>query len=184
MPRYQLTEVFQLESHMRARIASIAQPLTDEDRDRRRDWIASRFTYPLRELMIKASRNGRGNLIVTILVVGGGFAVSGVAIAQGKTSSTSTSWWIFSIGLVVALAGGVNQLYRPGYRAKERLSLITQFEEEGWAFANASKPYEAGTRESLALFEDNLSSLLRRATEISAISEPTVSGHKPKSADR
>jgi hypothetical protein len=137
VPKYQLIEVSQFERHILARIATIENTATNGDTSRRKDWIASRFTYPLRELMLKASRNGRSNVLPNLAVVGGGFAASGVAIGnQGNITNHTAGWAVFVIGLLVALAGGLNQLYRPGYRATERSSLVLQLEEEDWAFAN------------------------------------------------
>ena len=174
VPKYQLIEISQLEQHILARISAIEGATATAMGSRRKDWISSRFTYPLRELMLKASRNGRSNVVLNLLVIGGGFATSGVAIAkQGNATNHGAGWAVFAIGLLVALAGGLNQLYRPGYRATERSSLVLQLEEEGWAFANASKPYDKAEPDSIELFDKNISVVLRRAAGIAAQSEPT-----------
>lgn len=178
VPRYQLIEVSQLERHILTRIYGI-EGATMANESLRKDWIASRFTYPLRELMLKAARNGRSNVALNLVVVGGGFATSGVAVAkQGSATSDGLGWAVFAIGLLVALAGGLNQLYRPGYRASERSSLVLQLEEEGWAFANASKPYDKSELESIELFDKNISAVLRRAAGIAAQSVPSSGTRK------
>jgi hypothetical protein len=102
VPTYQLTEVQQLERHILERIKSI---LGDEG-TLYPNWVASRFTYPLRELLWQSSRNSRSHVVLNMIVVAGGFATSGIAAASAGKKETALPWVVFGIGLLVAVAGG------------------------------------------------------------------------------
>jgi len=128
--------------------------------------------------MFQASRNSRGQVFLSMLVIGLGFATSGIAVAHGSGKiSSATSWTIFAFGLVVALAGGLNQLFRPGYRATETSALVIEMKEEGWAFANKKGRYTKKTN-SFQQFDDRVSAILRRAAEIKSLEVRQSPGSK------
>jgi Protein of unknown function (DUF4231) len=182
VPRSELDEVKSLGDHILLRLQRL--PVLDgsesreSQRQRLQDWVNGSFTRPLRALLLQASRNERSHAILNLAVIVGGFATSGIAVAAGSGHrGSNTAWIVFSFGLVVALAGGISQLFRPGYRATQRVTLATELRDEGWAFANASKDYkgkdnlkgsknEGNLEKSFGLFDERVSAINRRSAEI------------------
>jgi hypothetical protein len=173
VPDYQLREVFQIQTHMLERLARIdSKPQADK---RMSDWLASRFTYPLRSLLIQASRGSRVYFGLNLLVVGGGFATSGIAVAAGGGQrGSAASWAVFTLGLLVAVAGGITQLFRPGHRSTERATLAAQLREEGWSFANATGDYASDDQAAFDLLDQRVSEIHRRAAKIAALEDTPV----------
>lgn len=171
VPKYELVEVEQLGELVLSRILAENQ----QSAEVYRPWVASRFTYPLRSLLWQASRNTRGAVILNVLVVAGGFATSGIAVASrsGGKSSSFTLWTVFALGLIVAVAGGMAQLFRPAYRATERTRLSVSLREEGWAFATASGAYAGSVEEALDIFRSKVSEIHQRAAQITALEAAT-----------
>lgn len=177
--RYELVEVEQLGELVTRRIVSDAtmEPSLYSA------WVASRFTFPLRGLLWQASRSTRGAVLLNLLVVAGGFATSGIAVASKGGKSSVSSWIVFTIGLIVAVAGGIAQLFRPAYRASERTSLAVDLREEGWAFATSSGIYDAATREAFEALDQRVTAIHRRAAKVSAI-EPATQAPSQSGARR
>jgi Protein of unknown function (DUF4231) len=177
VPQYQLVEVDRLEEHMRRRLHSLTvaspsqpEPMDEEQLD---DWVAARFTSPMRILLLQASRNSRGHVLLSLVVIAGGFVTSGIAVSTaGVHKHSTTSWIVFSVGLAVALAGGVSQLFRPGHRAAVRAALAIDLREQGWAFVNSTKPYNKPVKIAFELFEQRISEIHRRAAALVEV-EPT-----------
>ena len=166
VPRYELTEVEKLGNHIWERL-SLDQGGQAKETARLKDWVTSRFTEPLRALLVQSSSNMRGHVLLSLIVIGGGFATSGIAVAAGTGhKSSATSWIVFSVGLVVALAGGISQIFRPGYRATQRDTLTRQLREEGWAFAMGTKDYALNDPQAFERFDERVSAIHRRAAEI------------------
>jgi len=164
---YELHEVYQIEDHILERLRDL--PAHIDQQQRLKDWVASRFTYPLRSLLIQAKGNGKYFFVLNTIVVGGGFTTSGIAVAAGANKGSAVAWVIFGLGLLVAIAGGITQVYRPGHRASERLTLVMKLREEGWAFANATGPYSANVEKAFLVFDARLTEFHRQATHISLI---------------
>jgi SRSO17 transposase len=51
------------------------------------------------------------------------------------------SWIVFSVGMVVAIAEGISQIFRPGHRAAQRTTLKIDLREEGWASPCVARQY-------------------------------------------
>jgi len=185
---YELREVHQIEAHILARLATLPprpdQPDPVEQQQRLKDWVASRFTYPLRNLLIQAKGNGKYFFVLNTVVVAGGFATSGIAIAAGADKGSAVAWVIFGFGLLVAVAGGTTQVFRPGHRASERLTLVMKLREEGWAFANAIGVYAGNVERAFVVFDARLTDFHREATHISLIDgdEATITAAKAATA--
>ena len=163
VPQYEIRGVMQLGEHVRAR----AGRLTGPSQDAYRDWIESEFTYPLRALLWATARSRRAYMGLNLLVVAGGFATSGIAIAAGSgTKGSVTSWVVFALGFSVAIVGGVNQQFRPGHRATERNSVTVDMREEGWSFAMGSAEYAGDDAAAFALFQSRVFALQRRIASI------------------
>jgi hypothetical protein len=175
---YELREVYQLEEHILQRLAAL--PPHVDQQQRLKDWVASRFTYPLRSLLIQAKGNGKYFFVLNTIVVAGGFATSGLAVAAGASKGSAVAWVIFGFGLFVAIAGGITQVYRPGHRASERLTLVMKLREEGWAFANATGVYAVDAEKAFRIFDARLTEFHRQATHISLIDgdESTITAAK------
>jgi hypothetical protein len=69
----------------------LTRPLTDDSGNTvvtpttlpgREQWVQYNFARPLLDLFEKAKQNARIYLIVNLLIIGGGFATSGIAIAS------------------------------------------------------------------------------------------------------
>jgi len=139
-----------------------------------RDWVKGRFTRPLCTWLRKTSQNVRSYALLTLIVIAGGFATSGIAVSAGKVAKHSnTSWIVFSIGLIVALSGGLSQIFRPGQRAAKRGALVAELRDEGWDFANSAGAYTGTTAESFKVFAGKVTEIHRRAAEVSAIESET-----------
>jgi hypothetical protein len=167
VPKYEREEVFQLGRHVLSRLKQIKSEASTNDETLLDDWVACRFTYPLRALIFQSSRNSRGQVLLSLIVIGLGFATSGIAVAHGGgTISSTTSWTVFAFGLIVALAGGLSQLFRPGYRASQTISLVIQFREEGWAFANMTGAYASDDDKAFNTFDESISIILKQAAQV------------------
>lgn len=181
VPQYELVEVRQLGELVLDRILSDGTMA----RDVYAPWVASRFTYPLRALLFQANRSSRAAVALNLAVVAGGFATSGIAVAAGGGQRLGSSWIVFSLGLVVAAAGGLAQLFRPAYRSTERTTLAVELREEAWAFATQTGSYALPAREAFERLETRVSAIHRRAAKISALeripdgSEPQGSRSRP-----
>ena len=164
---YELREVYQIERHVLERLRGL--PSRPDQQQRLEDWVASRFTYPLRSLLIQAKGNGKYFFVLNTIVVAGGFTTSGIAVAAGAHKGSAVAWVIFGFGLLVAIAGGITQVYRPGHRASERLTLVMKLREEGWAFANSTGVYAVDVEKAFRIFDARLMEFHREATHISLI---------------
>lgn len=193
-----LVEVDKLGIHIVSRLRDAsAESEASQHQDVLDDWVTARFTNPLSALLRQSNRNVRGNVLLNLVVVGGGFATSGIAVlATGTSNSDGSSpsaavqqqfgsswmpWVVFVIGLLVALAGGISQLFRPGYRGTQRLILAMQMREEGWAFAMRTGDYPIDDSEAFERFNTRVCSIHRRATEIVGL-EPEPATSDPASS--
>lgn len=179
---YELREVYQIETHIIERLGELPSHVNQQQR--LRDWVASRFTFPLRSLLIQAKGNGKYFFVLNTIVVAGGFTTSGIAVAAGAHKGSAVAWIIFGFGLLVAVAGGITQVYRPGHRASERLTLVMKLREEGWAFANATGVYAIDVEKAYRVFDARLTEFHREATHISLIDgdESTITAAKAATA--
>ncbi len=123
-------------------------------------------------------------MLLSLVVVAGGFATSGIAAAAGHGARGSvTSWIIFGIGLVLALVGGANQLFRPSFRANERTSIALDMREEGWAFAMSAGDYEPLLAEPAAAFskfQDRVAEFQRHIVQVSILASEQAASARPK----
>jgi Protein of unknown function (DUF4231) len=136
-------------------------------------WVASRFRYPLRSLLIKANGSSVLYVLLTAVVVAGGFATSGIDAAAGAGKGSGTAWLVFGIGLVVALAGAISQQFRFGYRSSERRSLAVTLREEGWHFVYRVAPY-AQDATAVQVFQFRVDELHRQVAQVSAVESETA----------
>ena len=174
----ELREVDEIGSHILERLLRDLVRVGPGDERRYMDWVTSRFAYPLRALLVRAGSNTRGYLFLNLIVIGGGFATSGIAVAAGTGHKSSTAAWIvFGVGLAVALAGGVSQILRPGFRATQRITLAMELREEGWAFAMGTKDYpEAEPQVAFERFEQRVSNIHRRAAQVIGLEPESRTG--------
>jgi hypothetical protein len=151
----------------------------------RRDWVKYRFEEPLKHLLKQANSNARGHLVTNLVVIAGGFATSGIALAAKGGKGTPVSWVVFAIGLLVALAGGVAQTLRLGQRANQRTALAAELREEGWAFVHRLGPYDPSkVSEPFAEFDRRLSDIHRRASEIAVLEDATAKPRRRSSSQQ
>jgi hypothetical protein len=95
---------------------------------------------------------------------------AGIAAAAGSGHrGSATSWIVFGIGLLLALVGGANQLFRSAYRANERTAVAVELREQGWAFAMASGDYHGDDGTAFAVFRQRVSQLQREIAKIGAL---------------
>lgn len=136
--------------------------------DTQRDWLAHNFRRQAHDLVDKAHGNSRAYVVVNLVVIGGGFATSGIALAARGTSF-NTSWIVFGVGLLVALAGGLSQQFRFGFRSSERRTLVLAFLHEGWHFAMATGAYAGQHEKAWHLFVERIDALNNRAAAVASI---------------
>ena len=184
VPRNELNEVYQLGNHILERLHQ-ERPRGLSD-DSLRDWVTSRFISLLRALLVRASSNTRGYLVLNLVVIGGGFATSGIAVAAGTGHKSSTAAWIvFGVGLAVALAGGISQVFRPGYRATQRTTLAMELQEEGWAFVLKTRDYPG--EDPAVDFErlnQRVSDIHRRAAQVIGLEPESRTGQAAAATGR
>lgn len=169
VPQYELKEVDDLGQHILHRLQGHVD-ISSFDQGQLGDWVDGQFRYPLRNWLRQASQNTRGHVLLNLVVIGGGFATSGIAVAEGTGHKGSNiSWIVFSIGLVVALAGGISQIFRPGFRATQRITLAMELRDEGWYFVNLTRDYKKDTKSAFELFSQRVSDIHRRAAQVAAL---------------
>jgi hypothetical protein len=169
--KFELIEVRQLSAEVLKRMKA----LRPDDADMHKGWVAAEFHYPLRSLLIKAGHNSTFFVWVSMIVIAGGFATSGIAVAGGAEKGSSTAWIIFAIGLIVALAGGIAQIFRFGVRANARRTLALSLREEGWNFVYKEGDY-AKDKEALQKFRARVTEIQRRIAEVASIDSETPPG--------
>jgi hypothetical protein len=112
------------------------------------------------------------HFVVNMAVIAGGFATSGIAVASGKASTSPGNsgdnkvlWVVFAIGLLVAIAGGVSQIFRPGQRSTGRALLAAELLDEGWALHSRHGVYEPSMEAAdlFAQFDQRVGSIRTRA---------------------
>ena len=169
--KFELIEVEQLSDVVLKRMNEV-QP---DAADRHKAWVAAEFRYPLRSLLIKAGHNSTFFVLLSMVVVAGGFATSGIAVAGGAEKGSSLAWVVFAIGLIVALAGGVAQIFRFGTRSNARRTLALNLREEGWNFAYKDGDY-VEDQEALQKFRARVTDIQRRIADVARIDSDTPAG--------
>jgi Protein of unknown function (DUF4231) len=170
VPRFELEEIEQL-SELIVRRLGEWQP---KDAEKHQAWVASRFRYPLRSLLIKANGNAALYVATTLVVVAGGFATSGIAAAAGAAKGSSSAWVVFGIGLLVALAGAISQQFRFGFRSSQRLTLAVSLREEGWHFVYLTGDYSLPTQDAFPLFQTRVDDIHRRMAQVGELETTPV----------
>jgi hypothetical protein len=176
VPALETEEARSLARRVRCRLeGTCATDRTDSDEF---DWVSYRFEGLLLRLLFQAHSSARDHLVVNMVVIGGGFATSGIAVASGSgEQGTLVSWVVFALGLLVALAGGVSQLFRPGQRATNCEALVTQLQDEGWALWSRRGDYKALDAEGLfAAFEERVATIRRRAATLTVLTDSEGQG--------
>ena len=169
--KFELIEVEQLSDEVLKRMNEV-QPNADA---RHKAWVAAEFRYPLRSLLIKAGHNSMFFVLVSIVVVAGGFATSGLAVAGGAEKGSSTAWVVFAIGLIVAMAGAIAQIFRFGVRSNARRALALGLREEGWNFVYKDGDY-AEDKEAMKKFRVRVTDIQRRIADVAKIDSDTQAG--------
>jgi hypothetical protein len=149
---------------------------SDGDAEARKAWLVHNFQQPLEDVLGKAGQNGRRYVLVNVVVIGGGFATSGVAVA-----SRGAGWVVFGIGLAVALAGGLSQQLRFGFRSSESRTLVFAFFNEGWHFVMSTGAYVEKPDDAWARFSERVDALNERAAAVESIESELP--NKPKGAN-
>jgi hypothetical protein len=145
-------------------------------------WVASQFHYPLRSWLIKAKWNSVTFVGLSLVIVGGGFATSGITAAAGASKGSAAAWIIFAIGLLVALVGGVSQQFRFGVRADERRALANSLRAEGWSYVY--KIGEYANSGASAAFRAKVEELQTHAAQVAIIEgNPTKAPTPPASSN-
>jgi hypothetical protein len=169
--KFELVEVEQLSEEVLKRMKKL-QPDADATHEK---WVAAEFRYPLRSLLIKAGRNSMAFATLSLVVVVGGFATSGLAVAGGAEKGSAVAWGIFLIGLIVALAGGISQIFRFGIRSNARRTLALNLREEGWSFVYRDGDYADGGEPSRK-FRARVTDIQRRVADVARIDSDTQAG--------
>lgn len=157
---FELVEISQL-----ARL--VLKRMNDEesaDGEKNEAWVGSQFHYPLRSWLIKANWNSVTFVGLSMVVVGGGFATSGISVAA---KGSAASWVIFGIGLLVALVGGISQQFRFGVRANERRALAASLRGEGWRYVFKVGDY--ARQDASAVFRAKVEELQHHAAQLAVI---------------
>lgn len=169
--KFELIEIEQLSDEVLKRMNEI-QP---DAVDRHKAWVAAEFRFPLRSLLIKAGHNSTFFVLLSMVVVTGGFATSGIAVAGGAGEGSAAAWVVFAIGLIVALAGGIAQIFRFGVRSNTRRTLALNLREEGWNFVYKDGDY-AEDKEALKTFRARVTEIQRRIADVAQIDSDTQAG--------
>jgi Protein of unknown function (DUF4231) len=181
LTRAERAEVGALSAHVLRVLENEAVQEPRGDTEHLRDWVTYRFAVPLEENLREASFNARVRTVINLVVIAGGFATSGIAVAAGSGEPGSAlSWIVFAIGLLVALAGGISQTFRPGQRASARKAFGEQLRREGWALVNEHGDYQTAKRDPqqsrFELFDQRVSEIHLKATELVGVEGPEAGG--------
>jgi hypothetical protein len=155
-------------------------------------WVTYQFRKPLERLLKQARTDTVSHRATNLVIIAGGFATSGLAVAAGENPGTAVRWVVFSVGLIVALAGGVAQTFRLGPRAGGRQALAAELRGEGWALVHKHGRYRetappdparetpapntgaAKAPTAFERFDAQVSDIHRRAREIATPEGPTM----------
>ena len=166
----------------RSKPSSTTRPIPSQEA--LQDWVHFQYTGLLKHLTRQTDRYTSGHLATGLIVIAGGFATSGIAVAAGSGRGSSPAWLIFGIGLAVAVAGGMGQIFRLAQRSVGFGELADLLRAEGWALVNSQDAYTAAdvskTEGSTVfdVFAANVSNIRRQATQLAAIEAPSVSARK------
>lgn len=112
------------------------------------DFVRHRFWRPFEHSINRADRYSILFTIFTLLVIGGGVASS--LLTQISWGGSDTA--IAVIGVLVALAAGVNRIWRPGVRAALRHRVANDLRREGWSFVCDEGRYKELTENKVSTF--------------------------------
>jgi len=188
VPPLDLAEVRHVAQEVRRTLKGTGATRAETSGDDGHDWVSYRFEGLWLRLLFQSYSNARDHLVVNTVVIAGGFATSGLAVTATKggahtSASTTTAWVVFAIGLAVALAGGVSQLYRPGHRATGRSELAARLRDEGWALIDGHGDY-AGKQggDLFEVFDTRVAEVRRAAAELSKLADEQGTGRRRQSA--
>jgi Protein of unknown function (DUF4231) len=130
-----------------------------------KDFLEFRFRRRAANYLRLGRYNSVSNTFITLLIVAGGFATSGIAVAAGGGRGSKTGWIVFAIGIVVAVAGAIARLFNPETRALELKSIVAKMIAEAWDFIENAGVYASATSQtdSFPLFRETIESLNRQA---------------------
>lgn len=131
------------------------------------------FGSHLRNYRAFAGKYGFAFAFLSIVGVAAGVISSG--IAAGWSGASRSRWAILVLGLLVALAAAINQVWRPGEKSVSRMRGANALRNEGWAFVHKRGRYRllADDREAFGLFVDEV---FRIVGEAAVVDEAHVQG--------
>lgn len=139
-------------------------------------WVQHRYTALLKRMVRNSDESRAWHLMTSMIIIAGGFATSGIAVAVGSKKGTGTAWVVFGIGVIVALAGGIAQIFRLAQRASGWAELAESLRAEGWALVNGHDPYSTATlkgQSEFEVFDRNISEIHHRADTLGRLETPT-----------
>jgi hypothetical protein len=173
-------------------VAAVADRVRDALAGTRADstWVKYRFEGPLLALLRGSYSNARTHFFVNMAVIVGGFATSGIAVASGNATTSGSNgghntlaWVVFAIGLLVALSGGISQIFRPGQRSTGRSLLAAELLNEGWALDGRHGIYKASAEpnELFILFDRRIGEIRGQAFQLGVLDDSGPPKHAPPS---
>jgi hypothetical protein len=147
-----------------------------------RAWVEAQFQNPLESMLAKKNTDAWLFACTSLVLVAGGFATSGIAVAGGGGSGSSEAWVVFAIGLLVAFVGGMSQLFRFGVRADRRRALAVGLREEGWRYVFGEGEYAGDTADVAMTFRRRVAEINRQIAEVATLE--TEASRQATSVDR
>jgi hypothetical protein len=118
---------------------------TSGDRDALERFVHSRFRERMIRHLTVAPRFAWGHTILGVIAIAGGVATSTLAAGDNANSIL-----VVVVGLVVASAGALGQIFKYGMRSTVRFRAGNDLRHEGWDYALGKGKY-AGMTDSQAL---------------------------------
>jgi len=136
-----------------------------KDSEADKEFLEFRFRRRCASYLRLCRYNSVSNTLITLVIVAGGFATSGIAVATGGGRGSKAGWLVFAIGIVVAVAGALAKLFNPETRALQLKAIVARMIAEAWDFVEYRGAYVpvASQPRRFAHFRDTIESLNREA---------------------
>ena len=136
-------------------------------------WVQYRYTEVLKDLIKHTGGYKKWNVLTGVIIIVGGFATSGVAVAAGNDAPRSIPWVVFGFGLLVAFSGALAQILKLGPQTVLYIHLTRELRDEGWALVHGHGPYTGGPAEKFTEFDRRVTEIDARAESLGAPETPT-----------
>lgn len=131
-------------------------------------FLTYRFEIPLRRHGWRGPWYGRAFTYLSVAAIAAGVASSAIS-SQG--SDGSLRWVVFSLGLVVAIATAMNQLWKPAQRSVGAYRAGNALRREGWDYVNDRGRYRKVQGDRKSAFDTLIDQIRDIQAQVDSIDE-------------